>query len=200
MGEVDNISMKIAIRNLIEAMGYEKEDVKTQYEWERPFKDPNFADTPQRVVKMWERFLTGFPKPELKGFPTNNKKAIIFLDHTAWGFCPHHLLPVRYSISIGYLTDGFALGASKLPRLAEYHVSKLPLQEDLAYNIAEDLQASLEQCKGAACFIRGWHLCYVMRGVKSETGIFETEHFTGDFCKTEYKLDFMSRVPRQVIV
>lgn len=140
---------------------------------------PNFIGTPDRIVRMWERFFNHYTtKPDMTTFPSDYKGIVMLEGHEAWGFCPHHLLPVRYTFTIAYIPKGHVLGVSKLARLAEYHLRTLPLQEDLTMQIAEDLYNSIE-CEGAVCIIKGYHLCYVMRGVKSSKAKMTTAHNVG---------------------
>lgn len=141
---------------------------------------PNFDETPRRVATMWERFLYNDKVfPELKTFPTENREPVIMRGHIAWGFCPHHLLPVRYTFTIGYIPNGRVVGISKLARLAEYYVKELPLQEDLTVLIANTLFEKLDPF-GAVCGIKGYHLCSVMRGIKSEDVSIYTVHHIGE--------------------
>jgi len=127
----------------------------------------NFFETPQRIAKMWEAFLNR-EKPILKAFPTECQQMVVLKDFATWGFCPHHLLPVKYTFKVGYIPKDKTLGLSKMARLAEYYVSKLPLQEDLPDMIVDDLQKVLQPL-GCGCRVEGFHLCMVMRGVKCET-------------------------------
>lgn len=127
----------------------------------------NFFETPQRVAKMWDEFLN-YPKPTLKAFPTENQEMVLLKNHVSWGFCPHHLLPIRYTFKIGYIPRDKAIGLSKMPELANWCLSKLPLQEDLPVMIVEELNKVLNPL-GCGCQVKGYHLCCVMRGVKSES-------------------------------
>ena len=157
----------------------------------------NFDDTPRRVAGVWDVFLNGeFSKqPTMKFFSTKAKEPIIMKNHITWGFCPHHLLPVRYTINLGYTPNGKAVGLSKLARLADYLISKLPLQEDLTVELAT-LLAKETNSKGVACAIKGYHLCYAIRGAKSGDATFLTSHFIGcmnNSFQREFFLDFNNR-------
>ena len=127
---------------------------------------PNFKDTPSRVARMWAEFLS-LPQPELTTFPLTTKGGMIILrNHESWGFCPHHLLPVKYTFRIGYLPEDRVLGLSKLARIADYTLTDLPLQEEIAPRIVNTLVGAINP-KGAGCVVYGEHLCTRMRGVKS---------------------------------
>ena len=124
----------------------------------------NALETPERMAKMWHEFLTRKP-PALKAFPTSSQQMVMIKDFTTWGYCPHHLLPVKYTLKIGYIPHLRVLGLSKLPRMVDYLLSKLPLQEDLPDMIVDKLEEVLKPV-GSGCHVKGYHLCCAMRGAK----------------------------------
>lgn len=126
----------------------------------------NFFETPRRVSQLWDTFLHQ-EKPILKTFPTENQEMVLLKNYINWGFCPHHLLPIKYTFKIGYIPRDKVVGLSKLPKLADYYISKLPLQEDLPCWIANELNNLLNPL-GCGCQVHGYHLCCAMRGIKSE--------------------------------
>lgn len=128
-------------------------------------KGPNFDSTPERVERMWKTFFS-IKEPDLTVFTTECNEMLVIKNHVVWGFCPHHLLPVRYTFRIGYIPRGLAVGLSKLPQLANYFVTFLPLQEDLPNMVCTFLEEKLKP-QGVGCCVEGMHLCMVMRGVKS---------------------------------
>ena len=128
-------------------------------------KNPNFDGTPERVERMWKEFFD-VQKPNMTVFPTDCNEMLVVKNHITWGFCPHHLLPVKYTFRIGYIPRGLVVGLSKLPKLANYYVTFLPLQEDLPGLICNALEELLKP-QGVGCSVEGMHLCMVMRGVRS---------------------------------
>jgi GTP cyclohydrolase I len=120
--------------------------------------NPNFDGTPERIERMWKEFFS-ISEPDLTIFPTECNEMMVIKNHIVWGFCPHHLLPVRYTFRL-------AVGLSKLPELANYFITFLPLQEDLPNMICTFLEEKLKP-QGVGCSVEGMHLCMVMRGVKS---------------------------------
>ncbi len=137
----------------------------------------NFDDTPKRVAAVWDSFLH-VPRPEMRAFPTTSNQMAVLKNYITWGFCPHHLLPVEYTFKIGYIPQDRVVGLSKLARLADYHLSKLPLQEDIGDMIVNDLHEVLKPL-GVGCRITGRHLCIGMRGVKSPCAEFVTTALKG---------------------
>ncbi len=140
-------------------------------------KGPNFDDTPARVERMFDTFFH-IEEPKLSIFPSSSNEMIMIKDHISWGFCPHHLLPVKYTFRIGYIPNGLVLGLSKLPRVADYCVSFMPLQEDLPVMITDILLEKLKP-QGIGVNVEGEHLCMRMRGVKSSCVSAVTTKLTG---------------------
>lgn len=137
----------------------------------------NFDDTPRRVAEVWDSFLHT-PKPDMTAFPSTTSQMVILKNHITWGFCPHHLLPVEYTFRIGYVPQDKVIGLSKLARLADYHLSRLPLQEDVGDLIVEDLHNVLKPL-GIGCQVHGRHLCIAMRGVRTPNAEFVTTSLKG---------------------
>jgi len=129
-------------------------------------KGSNFEETPDRVSNMWKTFFTPI-KYTLTTFPLKKKGGMILIkNHECWSFCPHHLLPVKYLVKVGYVPEKLVLGLSKLARIADIMMQKMPLQEDLAEMIASRIIESIEP-KGVGVVVTGEHMCMKMRGVES---------------------------------
>lgn len=94
--------------------------------------------------------------------------------------CPHHFLPVKYSISLGYMPHETVLGLSKLARLAITLAKRPLLQEQLTSDIVQCMQEKL-QPKGCIVEVVGAHLCMAMRGIKSTDSVVVTNALTGCF-------------------
>jgi len=159
------------IKQLIIELGYDPEG-------------PNFKGTPDRVARMWTTFrqtegikFTSFP---LQG--GSQSGGMICVDgHEAWSFCPHHLLPVKYKIKVGYIPNkGQVLGLSKLARICNSCMTIMPLQEDLAYLIAEPIIKAIKP-QGVGVMIKGKHLCMRMRGVESPCAVAKSTYMWGVF-------------------
>jgi len=146
----------------------------------------DFKGTPERVMRMWKEFFNVDSRDfDLYPIAATEKKGLVLLSgYVSWGFCPHHLLPVKYSFYIGYIPDKYYIGLSKLARLADYKLRTFPLQEDLTVSITEKLNTILEP-EGYACAIKGYHLCSAMRGVKGREAEFYTSCFSDEVIKNE---------------
>jgi GTP cyclohydrolase I len=165
--------------------------------------DPNFVETPKRVARMYDEIFEGLsPKSEeeietqlSKTFPCDNNEMITIPNILCWSMCPHHFLPVKYDVCIGYIPDKMVLGLSKLPRLAILLAKRPVLQEQLTYDICMYLEKHAEPL-GAIVTISGEHLCMQMRGVKATGCKAITTSVTGLFSTNDRgcKDEFLSRI------
>jgi len=140
-----------------------------------------FSGTPERVARMWETFFTPQEFKVTICPMDNTSKWIRFKGHVAWSFCPHHLLPVRYEVTVGYIhTGGRVLGASKPLRMVDEVMRAMPLQEDIPELVCKMLKLSIAT-KGTCCFVQGEHACMRTRGVKSPCSNMGTIFYDGQF-------------------
>lgn len=160
---------------------------------------PNFEETPKRVARAYGEifdglFDNGSKVTEIlsKTFPAKSAEMITVGPIQIWSMCPHHLLPVMLRVWLAYIPKKKVLGLSKLARLAELVAKKPALQEDTTAEIAQLLQKGL-QPKGAACLIRGRHLCMEMRGVKKEACT-TTTALEGVFKESTARAEFLEAV------
>jgi len=155
-------------------------------------KGNNFVDTPKRVAQFWEEFLHP-SKVDIATFPLRTAPGmIVHRKVILWGFCPHHLLPVRYTFKIGYIPEREPLGASKPIRMALRILSKMPLQEELPQMLIEEMGRTINM-KGAGCIVKGEHLCMQMRGIRQPHADMVTDYLTGCFMTDpETRAEFMA--------
>lgn len=148
--------------------------------------DPNFKATPQRVSRMYYEMFEGlYKKDELEEllttsiFPSTYSGIIIHENITAFSMCPHHLLPVEYNVTIGYISK-HTIGLSKLPRFVELIAKRPVLQETLTNDIADTLMKHLE-AEGAMVVVKGKHSCMRVRGVRTVNNTVTTSSVRGSF-------------------
>lgn len=168
-------------------------------------RDSNFVETPKRVAKMFAEVLEGLlpeSKEEIKSmlsktFPCDTQDMVIIKDICCWSMCPHHLLPVKYAINIGYIPDKKVLGLSKIPRLAILLAKRPVLQEQLVHDISTEIEKNTN-AKGVIVNILGEHMCMQMRGVKAAGASAEATAVTGYFKENKdgCKDEFISRIRR----
>jgi GTP cyclohydrolase I len=150
-------------------------------------KDENFADTAARAAKglhelIHDQAQVAFQVNALLGktFPAKYTEMVISKHNTAFGVCPHHLLPVVYRISMAYIPVDKVLGLSKLSRLARMIARGPRLQEDLTHELADLLHHQLGS-QGSAVYIEGLHMCMAARGVGAHEARLVTSGVRGVF-------------------
>ncbi len=150
-------------------------------------KDANFVDTAVRAAKGFHELIHDQTQARAevetllaKTFPAKYTEMVISKHNTAFGVCPHHLLPVIYRISMAYIPTEKVLGLSKLSRLARLLARGPRLQEDLTHELADALHVQL-QSQGSAVYIEGLHMCMAARGVGAHEARLVTSGVRGVF-------------------
>ena len=150
-------------------------------------RDDNFTDTARRAAKALHELVHDQRqvKPQVrklleKTFSAKYTEMVISKHNTAFGVCPHHLLPVIYRISLAYIPVEKVLGLSKLSRLARMMARGPRLQEDLTHELADILHRDLES-HGSAVYIEGLHMCMAARGVEAHEARLVTSGVRGIF-------------------
>lgn len=163
-------------------------------------KDPNFEETARRAAKGLHELIHDQKqvKPAVeellaKTFPAKYTEMVISKHNTAFGVCPHHLLPVIYNISMAYIPTEKVLGLSKLSRLARMIARGPRLQEDLTHELADVLHLQL-QSQGSAVYIEGLHMCMAARGVGAHEARLVTSGVRGVFLELATREEFIKLV------
>ena len=150
-------------------------------------KDENFTDTAARAAKAIHELILDQKQVQFqvesllgKTFPAKYTEMVISKHNTAFGVCPHHLLPVVYQISMAYIPTDKVLGLSKLSRLARMIARGPRLQEDLTHDLADILHQQLAS-QGSAVYIEGLHMCMAARGVGAHEARLVTSGVRGVF-------------------
>lgn len=163
--------------------------------------DPNFVETPKRVAKAYKEIFAGLghTKKDIEDifktcFPTDYKGIVFEKNIIVFSMCPHHFLPVRYDVAVGYIPDGCGVGLSKLVRIIELLAKRPALQETFTQEIVELIEKYMHT-KGAICMVRGEHYCMQMRGVKQKDVSTTTSAANGCFLtKPEMELKFYESI------
>ena len=149
--------------------------------------DENFAETARRAAKGFHELVHDQAQVQAevaallaKTFPAKYTEMVISKHNTAFGVCPHHLLPVIYRISMAYIPTSKVLGLSKLSRLARLIARGPRLQEDLTHELSDILHRQL-QSQGSAVYIEGLHMCMAARGVGAHEARLVTSGVRGVF-------------------
>ena len=163
-------------------------------------QDPNFLDTAARAAKGFHELIHDQKqvRPAVdallaKTFPAKYAEMVISKHNTAFGVCPHHLLPVVYRISMAYIPTAKVLGLSKLSRLARLVARGPRLQEDLTHELADILHEQLHS-QGSAVYIEGLHMCMAARGVGAHEARLVTSGVRGVFLELATREEFIKLV------
>ena len=152
-------------------------------------EDDNFKDTPKRMAVM---YTSMFKPTELidemvgavmsKSFPTEYDGIVMLPNIESISFCPHHMLPVTYTITIAYIPgkEHTVIGASKPERIARLWGKHPYLQETFTKKIADTISSSIHP-SGLAVVVKGRHSCMRIRGVNNPCAEMITSEMFGAF-------------------
>jgi GTP cyclohydrolase I len=159
--------------------------------------DENFRETPKRVARLYGELFEGINCKDKvkkildKAFPTKYTGMVVETNIKCYSMCPHHFLPVIYSVHVGYIPRGDGLGLSKLPRLIKLLARAPKLQEDFTEEIVDIIQNTINPL-GVICVVNGEHLCMQSRGAEQRDCLTITSGVRGCFdtndknCKEEF--------------
>jgi len=136
---------------------------------------PEYELTPERMSRALRELCAGLnvdlDTEVFKDgiFETEQKELRMpttFKNISARGTCPHHILPIVYTVEVSYKPRKKVVGLSRVIRLVRILAARPVLQEQLAYDIASALRDKLE-CP-VSVRLEGHHLCMIARGAKTE--------------------------------
>ena len=162
--------------------------------------DDNFRETARRAAKGFHELVHDHNQVQAeidqlvaKTFPAKYGEMVISKGNTAFGVCPHHLLPVVFRISLAYIPTRKVLGLSKLSRLARLMARGPRLQEDLTHDLAAILHDNLDS-QGSAVYVEGLHMCMAARGVGAHEARLVTSAVRGVFLELATRDEFIKLV------
>ena len=163
-------------------------------------EDENFTETASRAAKGFHELVlpnaavaAEVEQLLVKTFPAKYGEMVISKQNTAFGMCPHHLLPVVYRISVAYIPTRKVLGLSKMSRLVKMMARGPRLQEDLTAELATILHEKLDS-QGSAVYIEGLHMCMAARGVGAHEARLVTSAVRGVFLELATREEFIKLV------
>ena len=164
-GAIDPVRAELAAADLLDALGVD-------------LSGADVADTPRRVVRMYEELLT--PRPfNPTTFPNEAAydEMVLVRDIRFTSLCAHHLLPFSGIAHVGYLPGERIVGLSKLARVVDHFARSLQVQERLTKQVADWLNDEL-QPRGVGVVLRAEHQCMTIRGVQAagSTTVTSTMH------------------------
>lgn len=168
---------------------------------EDPSRD-GLDKTPLRVAKAMQYLTHGYdldPTEILKSamFKEEHNHMVIVKDIEIYSMCEHHLLPFFGKAHIAYIPDGYIVGLSKLPRVADAFARRLQVQERLTDQIKDCIQSTLKP-KGVAVVIEAQHMCMQMRGIQKQNSVTTTSSFTGAFEHDSTRKEFISLISNKL--
>ncbi|MCO6467156.1 MAG: GTP cyclohydrolase I [Bradyrhizobiaceae bacterium] len=158
--------------------------------------DPNSADTPYRLARMWVRELLAgryAPAPAITVFPNrkNVDELVISKGIKIMSVCSHHWQPITGTCSIGYVPRDKVIGLSKFTRIVEWFARRGQIQEELGEQVADFLVEMLDPI-ALGVVIKAKHYCMIARGVEAHhssemvTSVMRGELVSNGSLRTEF--------------
>lgn len=184
----DNISEYISEEEkglLIEEVAKKFEGVLDSLVIDR-HNDPNSHDTGKRLAKMYiNEIMAGRynPPPKCTAFPNeseNKYTGMIVVRAELKSVCSHHHQPVTGVAYIGVIPQDKVIGLSKYSRIAQWCARRGTLQEELATDIANEIQKATES-EHVGVYIQATHGCCENRGIMVHSSLTQTSVLRGYF-------------------
>ena len=187
---------------LIEELTIKFEDVLDSLIIDRA-NDPNSNDTGRRLAKMYiNELMAGRydPRPNATAFPNHMEDrydGMLVVRSELKSMCSHHHQPVAGVAYIGIIAADTLIGLSKYTRIAQWCARRGTLQEELAMDIAKEIQKATgsENC---GVYIQATHGCCENRGIMAHSSLTQTTVLRGAF-KDDMgtKKEFMDNIKLQ---
>ena len=158
--------------------------------------------TPERVAKAMSFLTHGYdidPAEILNSamFQEDHNHMVIVKDIEIYSMCEHHMLPFFGKAHIAYIPNGWIVGLSKIPRVADAFSRRMQVQERLTDQIKTCIQETLNPL-GVAVVIEAKHLCMQMRGIQKQNSVTTTSSFTGEFEKDATRKEFIDLIGKNL--
>lgn len=157
--------------------------------------DDSLRDTPMRVARMYvnEIFsgLNDNNKPDYKLFENKFQydQMLVEKEITLYSSCEHHFVPIIGKAHVGYISNGYVIGLSKINRIVQHFAKRPQVQERLTVQIAEELKKAL-RTEDVAVVIEAKHMCVCMRGIQDDTSLTTTSSYHGKFSEPHTRQEF----------
>jgi GTP cyclohydrolase I len=165
--------------------------------------DPNSHGTARRLAKMYfNEIMSGRydPAPDATAFPNDSEdryEGMLVVRSELRSMCSHHHQPVSGVAYIGIIAAEKLIGLSKYTRIAQWCARRGTLQEELANDIAREIQKATG-AKDVAVHIGAEHGCCTNRGIMATSSLTQTTVLSGTF-KTDpaTKKEFFDNIKLQ---
>jgi len=165
--------------------------------------DPNSKGTARRLAKMYfNEIMAGRydSRPDATAFPNDSEdryEGMLVVRSELRSMCSHHHQPVSGVAYIGIIAAQKLIGLSKYTRIAQWCARRGTLQEELAIDIAREIQRATES-DNVGVYIQAVHGCCENRGIMAHSSLTQTTVLRGVF-KTDpaTKKEFMDNIKLQ---
>lgn len=154
--------------------------------------------TPERIARAMQFLTHGYDIDASRlltsaMFQEDHKHMILIKGIEIYSMCEHHMLPFFGKAHIAYIPNGYIVGLSKIPRVADAFARRLQVQERLTDQIKDCIQNTLNPL-GVAVVIEAQHMCMQIRGVQKQNSVTTTSSFTGEFEQETTRQEFISLI------
>jgi GTP cyclohydrolase I len=165
--------------------------------------DPNSRGTARRLAKMYfNEIMAGRyePAPDATAFPNDSAdryEGMLVVRSELRSMCSHHHQPVSGVAYIGIIAAEKLIGLSKYTRIAQWCARRGTLQEELANDIAREIQNATD-ARDVGVYIQAVHGCCENRGIMAHSSLTQTTVLKGAF-KTDpgVKKEFFDNIKLQ---
>ena len=165
--------------------------------------DPNSMGTGKRLAKMYIKELMAGryePIPAATAFPNDSDdryEGMLVVRSELTSMCSHHHQIVRGVAYIGIIAADKLIGLSKYTRIAQWCAMRGTLQEELANDIAREIQKATG-AEHLGVYVQATHGCVENRGVKAHSSLTQTTVLKGAFKDDAgTKKEFMDNIKLQ---
>ena len=150
--------------------------------------DPNSKGTARRLAKMYvHELMVGRyePMPPATAFPNDSDDrydGMLVVRSELKSMCSHHHQPVSGIAYIGIIAAEKLIGLSKYTRIAQWCARRGTLQEELANDIAREIQKATG-ANDVGVYVRMTHGCCENRGIMAHDSSTTTTVLKGAFNK-----------------
>lgn len=148
--------------------------------------DPNSRETGKRLAKMYvTEVMSGryYPAPTATSFPNDGQDrytGMLVVRSELKSMCSHHHQPVSGVAYIGIIAAENLIGLSKYTRIAQWCARRGTLQEELANDIAREIEKATGT-SDLGVYIECEHGCCTNRGIMATSSLTQTTVLNGAF-------------------
>jgi len=148
--------------------------------------DPNSKGTAKRLAKMYFNEIMGGRydvMPSATAFPNDSDdryEGMLVVRSELKSMCSHHHQPVAGIAYIGIIAADKLIGLSKYTRIAQWCARRGTLQEELANDVAREIQKATG-AEHLGVYIQATHGCCENRGIMAHSSLTQTTVLRGSF-------------------